>query len=378
LLTWSSSSIAFATSPEDLRVHDVDEFQQMLAHVTHPRRRVPVPRQVVRAMASPCTRCVIAVMLAHLIRCLFYQFPRQCCMSGGFCKASWIAETFRVDVRNVKTARKFLADELGWLRLVHTPQRLLNRYGQRAVIDLQWSRVVVDTPEVPSTESPPPVWLSTSQTPPPEETNTEPFQDSNHQEPTPCSPHPGVRTDSTAEKPPSLTHLVPQDLSQTDRLLALFADAQQQGIIGGSDSERLTFVAVAERARLVGTTNPCGLFAQLVRRRLWYVLTQEDEDAARRRLREHLYEASRPRRPRAMPRGELSDDARFAAVLQARLRQQGFHGDVVALLTQQRPDWTRERWEQARAEVEERQRQRAQASGLTSTADLAVRMLSFT
>jgi hypothetical protein len=165
----------------------------------------------------------------------------------------------------------------------------------------------VDTPEAPPTESPPPVSLSTHKTPPPEETNKEPFQEHGHQEPAACGPQPGIGAEKTAEKPPILAHIIPQDLSQTDRLLALFEEAQQQGIIGGSDSERLTFVATAERARLVGTTNPCGLFAQLVRRGLWHFLTQDDEEAARKRLKEHLYGASPPRRPPVVTPGGLSE-----------------------------------------------------------------------
>jgi len=161
------------------------------------------------------------------------------------------------------------------------------------------------------------------------------------------------------------------------RLEPLFEEAQKQGIIGGSDSEQLTFVAAAERARLIGSINPCGLFAQLVRQRLWHFLTQEDEEAARKRLKEHVYGASRPRWPQAMKPGDLSDDTRFAAVLQARLRQQGVDGEIFPLLHRERPEWTRERWERALSALEEGQRQRTLAGVLTSAADLAVRVLSY-
>jgi hypothetical protein len=62
---------------------------------------------------------------------------------------------------------------------------------------------------------------------------------------------------------------------------------------------------------------------------------------------------------------------------QARLRQQDIDEEVFPLLHRERLAWTRERWERARSELEERQCQRAYAGGLTSTADLAARVLSY-
>ena len=56
--------------------------------------------------------------------------------------------------------------------------------------------------------------------------------------------------------PPTLRHIVPEDLHHTDRLLALFQQAQRQGLIGTSDSDRLTFVSLAEHARVVGAAEP--------------------------------------------------------------------------------------------------------------------------
>ena len=67
--------------------------------------------------------------------------------------------------------------------------------------------------------------------------------------------------------------VVPEDLSDTDRLLALFEAAQHEGLVTGSESDRLRFVDVAERARTVGTRNPCGLFVRLVRGELWHHIT---------------------------------------------------------------------------------------------------------
>jgi hypothetical protein len=70
----------------------------------------------------------------------------------------------------------------------------------------------------------------------------------------------------SASLSPTLRHIVPEDLQDTARLLALFEHAQREGLIGKSDGERLTFISLAEHARVVGTQNPCGLFAEILRR----------------------------------------------------------------------------------------------------------------
>src|SRR5205823_1970722 len=88
---------------------------------------------------------------------------------------------------------------------------------------------------------------------------------------------------------PTLRHIVPEDLQDTARLLLLFEQAYQEGLIGKSESERLTFVSLAEHARVVGAQNPCGLFAELLRRERWHFITEHDEDAAYARLKAHFY-----------------------------------------------------------------------------------------
>ena len=98
LLTWSRTKLTFATSITDLRGHlDPTGFHTMYAVLPNHARRVPVPRQTIRLIAGGCRATVIATMLGHLCRCLYYR--EHCCISGGWCKASWIAEVFRMDLR---------------------------------------------------------------------------------------------------------------------------------------------------------------------------------------------------------------------------------------------------------------------------------------
>jgi hypothetical protein len=321
----------------------------MLSRIQNNRRKVPVPRQVIRFIAAPSKRCVIATILGHLIRCLYYRKGE--CISGGLCKASWVAEVFQIDVRNVKAARKFLAGTLGLLECKETPQSLLNRFGCKVYINLSWNGSAVDkSPHEPSELPPPQAQIDTGL--PPLREHRKPFQELKHQKPSEDEIQTGVLETPKIEQP-TLKHIVPEDLRDTTRLLALFGEAQAKGIIGGSESERLVFVATAERARLTAVTNAPGLFAELVRRRLWHFITQDDEDRAQKRLREHFYGGKGEGRPQALssPRSSLSKDALFVEDVSAKLRQRGFLRDVFLVVSRELPEWTRERWENAQEEL---------------------------
>src|SRR5512135_1429086 len=92
--------------------------------------------------------------------------------------------------------------------------------------------------------------------------------------------------------------------------------------------------------------------------RLRSFCTQDDEDVARVKLRQALY-PERP--PERTPRGEayrpsgggLSDDGRFVRDITNVLRQRGIpESSAWRLVNRERPGWTRERWDAARAELQ--------------------------
>jgi hypothetical protein len=380
LLTWSSTHLTFATSLTHLRgVDDVADMHTMLQAIPNHARRVPVPRQTIRLIAGGLKASVIATMLGHLIRCLYYREHR--CRSGGWCKASWIAEVFGMDLRSIKAARKHLV-EVGWLQAFPTPQRLCNRWGLYTLISLSWARIALEQTAIDSavrfsSGSPPPSELRTTGLPPLHKEHTKPFQEPIHQQPAPQADpalpaiplHPTVPTSRNAtgaeqqgknrsmspSLPPTFQHIVPDDLRNTERLLTLFEQAHQQGLIGQSDSARLTFVAVAEHACIIGTSNPCGLFAALIRRQLWSYVTDRDEDAASARLKQHWYGRASPRRP-APPPGSiespsLSKDAFVVRELHRELARAGFQGEAFGWVHRAYPEWTRDRWDAAVAEL---------------------------
>jgi hypothetical protein len=334
-----------------------------------------------------------------MIRCLYYREQR--CLSGGWCKASWIAEVFRMDLRSIKAARKHLV-ALGWLQVLETPQALCNRWGGYALISLSWTRpafksgAAVRVAEVPSQSSRPGDFCTT-ELPPPLKEDTEPFQEFQHQEPAPhadttlpsqLSPHgvlvpsppgSGVQQHATPQthpatlSPPTLRHIVLEDLQDTHRLLLLFQQAHTQGLIGKSDSDRLTFVAAAEHARVIGSPNPCGLFATLIRRQSWHYVTDSDEDAASQRLKQHLYGQDPPRRPAPPPvlttPPVLSKDAFIVHEVHRAFERQGFRGDAFAWVHQEDAAWTRERWDNAIGELVQAQRAWQHANALNRLGD---------
>jgi hypothetical protein len=280
LLRWSPSSITFAAGPDELTAPDLAGLREMVGTVENNRRRVPVPRRVLRLMAGRDATCgLIAAVLGHLMRGLYYR--AGLCVPYGACKASWVADVFRVDERSVTRARAALV-AAGWLKAEEREQWYLNRFGWRYTIDLSWAGG-----EVVSARSglPDPVPLSTADLPAPG-IDREPFPEEGSSHQKPGTDRPGVWNGEETE--PTLRHVVPADLANTRRLLTLFRDGVGKGLVNGSEASRLSFVALAEHARTIGGSNPPGLFASLVRRGLFHYATAGDEEAARRRLRLHL------------------------------------------------------------------------------------------
>src|SRR5512135_3437305 len=133
----SKSSIEFATDPDELRF-EPETLEAGLNLISNPDRRVPVPRRIIRLIASGARRTLIATILGHLIRCLFYK--HGACHPKGCVKASWIAEVFGISERRVHEQRQHLV-ELGWLIPQETSQRTLNGHGLWVTINLAWNRL---------------------------------------------------------------------------------------------------------------------------------------------------------------------------------------------------------------------------------------------
>lgn len=227
-------------------------------------RPIPVPRTVIRLLCRANGRAYVATVLGHLLRCLYYK--NGVCRSGGWCKASWIAEVFGVAVRAVKDARSKLV-ELGVLRLLQADQLRLNRLGRPLVICLAWMSESAHRRTQSTTDSAPP------------RKHKKLSKRVDHQEPARASGPAGARIRATD---PDLDKVTEADLVDPWRLAALFKQARLRGWVRRTESEVIAVFASAAHAQRVGTSNPPGLFRWLVARREWGHLTCVDEDRARR------------------------------------------------------------------------------------------------
>jgi hypothetical protein len=418
LLAWSESAITFPVSLEGVPLSDRDGFRRFLDQIPNRRRLVPVPRRILRLLADGCRPALIATILGHLFRCLYLKDGQ--CQPVGRVKASWIAGTFGVGLRRVKEARQELI-AMGWLIPLPSTQWALNRWGAVIRINLDWSRLDGLCPEAeeagggppPGSELAPPALDFGPESAPPDSSDENPLQGDQNQEPAaggpagfyiaqpqgktaehgpaqpdgappipqalisaqatcaaaseqPASPDngspcPSPVTAGQAAGKPDLRHVVPEDLKDTGRLLDLYGQAVMLGLVTDSEHDRLRFVAAAEHARVIGTKNPCGLFAWLVRGGLLHFVTYDDEVTASVRLRRHLSGGipdfmPPPRMGVARARPALSDDAKLVQAVQAAAAKAGYRGNAFPLLKRQKPEWTRERWDNAIAELDGHQR----------------------
>jgi hypothetical protein len=251
-------------------------------------------------MARTGTRLSLATLLGHLLRCSYYRAGE--CRPTGMCKAGWIADVFGVDARNVKAARRALVT-LGVLRFERVGQRFLNAHGPLVTLNLDWS-----PPCGVRDKSPPRPAVQRDGLPPP---RSEPklLRSGENQNPPARRPS-GAQTRVQPLTKPSLRHVVAEDLTDTARLASLYAQACENGYVGRSQAERLTFFAMAEHARAVAKRNAPGLFAANVRSRRWGVIGLADEDAARRKLAglpERRYGPRAPRSGSSPPVGVSAD-----------------------------------------------------------------------
>ncbi len=269
LLSWSKHRLTIEDGTTGTLVA-LTGLASMLAAVKNHRRTLPAPRHTVLLLARSRRPVALATLLGHLLRGMYYRSGE--CVSWGTCKASWIAQTFGVDVRNVKSARREL-EQVGWLRRIESGHWHRQRYGSSFVISLGWTTRI----------SPPRKRASMPKSPPPESDGNLPSE-FNHQKRA-ASRATGVHGQNPkTHESPGLVHVVTMDLVDPPRLADLFQQAAKSGLVKKTSAERLQFFAAAERAKRLGSRNPAGFFLTLVRQRLWHHLSQCDEDAARRKL----------------------------------------------------------------------------------------------
>lgn len=274
LLQWSTERLRPATTLADIRPDDPDDLAEFVQCVQNYRRKVPVPRKLLKLLAQESRPVFVATALGHLLRCMYYRQSK--CRGNGLCKASWIAGVFEVDGRNVKAARQELVERRILFRQ-SVGQTRLNRWGVPMCFNFVWG--------TKPRETPPPGALSTTGLPPLRGTGNSSFGRSDNQKPGAPDPS-GVRKRTLSG--PRLTHLLEQDLADAERLSVVHVQAVRRGHVSASEADRLRVFAAAAHARRVARRSVCGLFVWLVRNGRWEHLSQHDEDTARRQMAEML------------------------------------------------------------------------------------------
>ncbi len=375
LVQIESHAISFAVSIDQIRIDDVSGFWSMFDQIANRGRTVSMPRRTCRALAGGFQTSVMAMMIALMIRSLYWHRPGGKAGEGGYridgrTKCSWIAEVFGISRRSVTDARSKLI-ELGWITPLDTPQWMLNKFGQRFQINLETfgpsGESASPLAEI-SGESASPCLNSSASSfrrtiktrRPGEEPSATPDPRSGF-----CkSGEKGSRkknaaaAGATARRSPTLKNITDDDLRDTDRLLELHDQAVTRGLVNGSEAGRLDFLALAERARSQGG-DPSRLFAWLITRRRFEFITIADEERASGRLREHRNgprEEFRPERATVRRASvEWSDDERLVMAC-IRVGKQT-RRDPFSLAREAR-GWGRDHWNEIHAAVEQKDRDR--------------------
>ena len=352
-------TLTFLSTLEEFKGPSSEPSARMLALMPPKRRSFPLPRRVLRFLATGTRRSTASAILGELICCAFYR--RSTGWTGeGNVTASWIAGAFSVSERSVLRARKEL-EEVSFLQRIKTPVWHTRTYGARYRVNFGWSAENACSDVARGRQPTRRLSGVHPQTDPSLsglESNLPPLRGKiKNQEPAPSAePAVGFRKRGSPRSQ-GLLHVRETDLSDTGSLLRLLAAARGLGLVGSSEMDELNFVASAERARARGTSNPCGLFVWSVLRGFPF-LSCAEEDAARRRLRSvRESEASIwPAPLLGKAENPVSEDAVFLRALRSRLRTFGVADDPFPHLHRERPDWTRERWDRAVAELDGPQR----------------------
>ena len=376
LVKISAHRIEFAVSIDQIAVDDVAGFWQMFDQIKNKARVVPLPRRTCRALAKGMTKGDTGMVLALVIRSLFWHKREGEYRIDGRTKCSWIAEVFQLDRKTISTARASLI-KMGWMEEVPCEQWELNKWGQRYRLNLD-----AFGPKKAPTEdgkNPSPEQILSGVIPSPCLNNsTSSYEETlKNRKPDPTRSGSGsvgsrkkkVGKSRAKLRGPMLHNVRSVDLGDTERLLELHRQAIEAGHPVGGEKGRLDFVALAERAKAQGNSAP-KLFAWLLRAGRFDFITMEDEDAAVARLRRHRNQSD----PRNNRRSEGESSGGRAVKRQTR---QEFiaslpedHRFVVACLkvgNQRRIDpfriaqakgWTRDRWDDARMAYELADKQR--------------------
>ena len=359
----------FATSLSDLSLADpVRARIRAMFNQLHPNTRdkvIAIPRRLLKLIVQ-CRRKTVrlATLLGLLLRMMLEKRADQYGGHKGCCKAAWIAEVFGVGIDRVKTERRLLIRE-GWFTEEPTPPQVQKRHGLWLRLNLQ-----------PIPCQPQPVGPATNS-----EAKLAKVKPQNASKPFKLQPlfnqelpskegmfnnqklpkdiQTGIEQNQTTtpEQKPTWTDIANRDLHLRERRMELFENAVRRGVLRDTQADRLTFLSAVARTLQKATHNAGGFLRRLIESPDYRgFITQDDEDTARRWLRESegviqpVPMAEQPEE--VIP--TLSNDALTVQVLLQDLKRAGYTDRHPLALVQRSGyllDWTRERWDEATIEL---------------------------
>jgi hypothetical protein len=363
----ASSVFNFAVNPSELVLDEElqRDLHQSLESFTNRKRPIPVPRRILRRLAGGLSRSRSGVLIAYLIRCLFFRQGEI--TAKGCCKASWIAKAFGISERSVFDARDYLIHQLGWLKAEDAPQRVMNQHGLWVSVNLQWSdcedarevktnfeRKVIDRPDeveepVKNFKGPEEGSNTVFADPPVEKSDlfADPFKndlsslreqfknqnrsavfptadlahgfyefqketkDQKSNLPTSTQSESGDRNlpGEQNQLTPDIRRVIPEDLKNYDRLCELRRQAIASHFISESEADKVRFFAAVVHARNVGK-DPVKLFSWMLRSKRWEMITEADEEETLSKLKaKERGSAGIIQKGRGGMQPKLSDDA---------------------------------------------------------------------
>lgn len=284
-------------SEKRIELTPAEDCQAELLGGRSAKRRVPLPRRLIRFLCRSRKASLVKTVIAYLLRGL--SITREGDMKAvGTIKVSWICRLCGLSERAVRLSRAELI-RLGWIsRDEGSTQLKLNRDGAYFRINLSWEGEGRGLNEVAPREAKSPVSFA-----PPEKKQGSPIGSKNQELDSEAAEQLAVCAERqekiealssgvcaanerkrTTEMKPTLKNVRPDDLRRVSRLKELFTQAVKAGWLPGGEASLQNFVAAAVRATRV-KGDSVRIFIGIVRRGLWHHIAKEDEDRARMALR---------------------------------------------------------------------------------------------
>lgn len=273
------TGITFAKTLHELGSWDLEPVQAMLALLPGKRTWFPLPRPMLRVLCAGVKRAVFATVLGQCLWCLYRS--GNAWREEGRVKASRLAQAFKLSTKSIYRAREHLV-EIGWLACVDgLPAWRTKRHGAMLAVNLAWQRE--DAKRRLSTDRQLPTGKKSTRL-----HQAPSSKGSNNQEPAQVADRQSGSCieNKKNKKPPTWRDIQRADLENSLRRMRLYESAVAAGALPASEASLLSFLGACERARHRGSANPCGLLRWLVERNKCVFVTNDEEDAARRELRE--------------------------------------------------------------------------------------------